>query len=87
MEDGQPTELIGTHACKGCNSTLTVVGQQPGQGLRGIVSGHQLQITSRSKLIAQKLPAQTGRMVSLNKCLIFTGAVSVMTVAGGLVSR
>ena len=32
------------------------VGEQPGQGLCGIVSGHQLQITSRNKLIAQKLP-------------------------------
>ena len=30
MENGQPTELIGTHACKGCNSTLTVVGVQKG---------------------------------------------------------
>ena len=26
MDNGQPTELIGTHACKGCNSTMTVVG-------------------------------------------------------------
>ncbi len=25
-ENGQPTELIGTHACKGCNSTLTITG-------------------------------------------------------------
>jgi len=30
MEDGQPTELIGTHACKGCNSTLTVVSHAKG---------------------------------------------------------
>ena len=29
-ESGQPTEVIGTHACKGCNSTLTVVGVQKG---------------------------------------------------------
>ena len=29
-EKGQPTEVIGTHACKGCNSTLTVVGVQKG---------------------------------------------------------
>jgi hypothetical protein len=29
-EQGQPTEVIGTHACKGCNSTLTVVGVQKG---------------------------------------------------------
>ena len=33
----------------------TEVGEQPGQGLRGTVSGHQLQITSRNKLIAQKV--------------------------------
>lgn len=26
MEGGQPTELIGTHACAGCNSTITVTG-------------------------------------------------------------
>ncbi|MEP6670595.1 MAG: heavy metal translocating P-type ATPase [Chthoniobacter sp.] len=44
----------------------TEVGEQPGQGLRGIVSGRQLQITSRNKLIAQKtagadqLPAVAG---------------------------
>jgi hypothetical protein len=30
MENGQPTELIGTHACQGCNSTLTVVGHAKG---------------------------------------------------------
>lgn len=30
MENGQPTELIGTHACAGCSSTLTVVGVQKG---------------------------------------------------------
>ena len=29
-EGGQPTELIGTHACAGCNSTLTVVGHAKG---------------------------------------------------------
>ena len=29
-EQGQPTELIGTHACKSCNSTLTVVGHAKG---------------------------------------------------------
>ncbi len=29
-EKGQPTEIIGTHACQGCNSTLTVVGVQKG---------------------------------------------------------
>ena len=30
MENGQPTELIGTHACKGCNSTITVTGHFKG---------------------------------------------------------
>lgn len=30
MADGQPKELIGTHACAGCNSTLTVVGHAKG---------------------------------------------------------
>jgi hypothetical protein len=30
MEGGQPKELIGTHACTGCNSTLTVVGHAKG---------------------------------------------------------
>lgn len=29
-EGGQPQEVIGTHACAGCNSTLTVVGVQKG---------------------------------------------------------
>src|SRR3984893_14779555 len=33
----------------------TEVGEQPGQGLRGTVFGHQLQITSRNKLIAQNV--------------------------------
>jgi P-type E1-E2 ATPase len=33
----------------------TEVSAQPGQGLRATVSGHQLQITSRGKLTAQKL--------------------------------
>ena len=28
--NGRTTELIGTHACKGCNSTLTVVGHAKG---------------------------------------------------------
>jgi heavy metal translocating P-type ATPase len=32
------------------------VSEQPGHGLLGIVSGHQLQITSRNKLISQNLP-------------------------------
>ena len=31
------------------------VGEAPGQGLRGTVSSHQLLITSRNKLIAQKI--------------------------------
>lgn len=46
----------------------TEVGEQPGQGLRGIVSGHQLQITSRNKLTAQGVP----------------GADQLPPVAGGL---
>ncbi len=32
------------------------VSEQPGNGLRGTVAGHQLQITSRNKLIPQNLP-------------------------------
>lgn len=46
----------------------TEVGEQPGQGLRGVVSGHQLLVTSRNKLIAQKIP----------------GADQLPPVAGGL---
>jgi cation transport ATPase len=46
----------------------TEVGEQPGQGLRGTVSGRQLQITSRNKLMAQKIP----------------GADQLPPVAGGL---
>jgi len=30
MEGGQPKELIGTHACAGCKSTIEVVGVQKG---------------------------------------------------------
>ncbi|MEN9602633.1 MAG: hypothetical protein RIS56_2239 [Verrucomicrobiota bacterium] len=30
MEMGQPKELIGTHGCAGCNSTLTVTGHAKG---------------------------------------------------------
>ncbi len=30
MAHGQPQEIIGTHACKGCNSTLTVVAHGKG---------------------------------------------------------
>lgn len=30
MEGGQPKELIGTHACAGCNSTITVTGHTKG---------------------------------------------------------
>jgi heavy metal translocating P-type ATPase len=37
----------------------TEVSEQPGQGLRGIVCGHKLQITSRGKLTAQKLAGMT----------------------------
>ena len=46
----------------------TEVGEQPGQGLRGTVAGHQLQVTSRNKLIAQKV----------------AGADQLPPVAGGL---
>ena len=46
----------------------TEVGEQPGQGLRGKVSGHQLRITSRNKLIEQKV----------------AGAEQLPPVAGGL---
>ncbi|NOS72600.1 MAG: cadmium-translocating P-type ATPase [Verrucomicrobia bacterium] len=46
----------------------TEVGEQPGQGLRGKVSGHQLRITSRNKLIEQKV----------------AGADQLPPVAGGL---
>ena len=31
MEGGQPKELIGTHACAGCNSTITVTGHGKGK--------------------------------------------------------
>jgi heavy metal translocating P-type ATPase len=34
---------------------VTEVSERPGEGLRGAVSGHQLQITSRSKLAAHQL--------------------------------
>ncbi len=33
----------------------TEVSEEPGKGLRGIVSGHQLQITSRNKLLAEQV--------------------------------
>ena len=46
----------------------SAVGEPPGQGLQGTVSGHQLQITSRNKLIAQKV----------------AGADQLPPVAGGL---
>ena len=46
----------------------TEVGEQPGQGLRGTISGHQLQITSRNKLVAQSI----------------AGADQLPQVAGGL---
>ena len=32
------------------------VSEPPGQGLRGTVAGHEIQITSRGKLVAQKIP-------------------------------
>ena len=31
MEKGQPMELIGTHACPGCNSTMEVTGHGKGK--------------------------------------------------------
>ena len=34
---------------------VTEVIEPPGQGLRGVVSGHQLEITSRKKLVAQNI--------------------------------
>ena len=37
-------------------SEATEVSEPPGQGLRGTVSGHQVQVTSRNTLIAQNLP-------------------------------
>ena len=46
----------------------TAVSEQPGQGLRGIIAGQQLQVTSRNKLLAQKIP----------------GADQLPPVAGGL---
>jgi P-type E1-E2 ATPase len=46
----------------------TDVGEQPGQGLRGTVSGHPLLVTSRNKLLAQKL----------------SGADQLPAIAGGL---
>ena len=33
----------------------TEVSEEPGQGLRGIVSGHRVQVTSRGKLVAQAI--------------------------------
>ena len=30
MQNGLPTELLGTHACAGCNSTITVTGHAKG---------------------------------------------------------
>lgn len=46
-------------AAKAQNLTLpeaSAVSEQPGHGLLGTVAGHQLQITSRNKLIPQNLP-------------------------------
>jgi len=66
-----PLALAILAAAKGSGIQLpeaTEVSEQPGQGLRGIISGHRLQITSRNKLIAQKIP----------------GADQLPPVAGGL---
>jgi heavy metal translocating P-type ATPase len=46
----------------------STVSEPPGQGLRGTVSGHQVQLTSRGKLVSQRL----------------AGAEHLPTVAGGL---
>ena len=46
----------------------TEVGEQPGKGLVGTVSGHSLQVTSRNKLAEQKIP----------------GADQIPAIAGGL---
>ena len=46
----------------------TEVGEAPGQGLRGTVSGRQVRITSRTKLVAQKI----------------AGADQIPPIAGGL---
>jgi heavy metal translocating P-type ATPase len=43
----------------------TMVSEQPGQGLRGMVGGHQLRITSRSQL-AGELPASAEKLPSLS---------------------
>ncbi len=34
----------------------TEVGEKPGEGLRGTIAGHHVQITSRNKLLSQQLP-------------------------------
>ncbi|KAB8139655.1 heavy metal translocating P-type ATPase [Chloroflexia bacterium SDU3-3] len=36
------------------------VSEQPGQGLRGSVAGHQVLVTSRQRLIAQQIPGAAG---------------------------
>lgn len=46
----------------------TAVGEQPGQGLHGTISGRSVQVTSRNKLLAQNIP----------------GADQLPPVAGGL---
>jgi P-type E1-E2 ATPase len=40
----------------GAAPQATDVGEAPGQGLRGTVSGRKIQVTSRNKLLAQKTP-------------------------------
>ncbi len=54
-----PLSRAITAAAKEQKLTLpeaSAVSEQPGHGLRGTVAGHQLQITSRNKLIPQNLP-------------------------------
>jgi heavy metal translocating P-type ATPase len=48
----------------------TAVNEQPGQGLRGTVSGHQLQITSRSKLIGQIVADQLPPVAGGLECVV-----------------
>ena len=64
-------------AAKAQNLTLpeaSAVSEQPGKGLVGTVSGHQLQITSRNKLIPQKLPGtdQLPPIVGGLECVVVT---------------
>jgi heavy metal translocating P-type ATPase len=48
----------------------TAVNEQSGQGLRGTVSGHQLQITSRNKLIGQMVADQLPPVAGGLECVV-----------------